>query len=106
MSDGALNFFVARGSAAQRAAFVPAPPTPAAGPTPAYIWHQDDNILYGWDGAAWQQLSGGSIPLLTADPGSPANDTWWAVRTAGAPNTVTIKARIAGSTVVIASADY
>lgn len=42
--------------------------------------------------------------LLTADPGSPADDTWWLVRTGTTPTmTVAVRARIAGTTYTIAS---
>lgn len=45
-----------------------------------------------------------TLVLLTADPGAPADDTWWAVREGASPNMiVSIKARIAGVTVTIAS---
>jgi hypothetical protein len=46
----------------------------------------------------------GPLPLLTADPGSPADDTWWGVRTGSSPTqVVAIKARIGGVTVTVAS---
>lgn len=42
--------------------------------------------------------------LLTADPSSPSDDTWWAVRTGTSPTmTVAVKARISGATQTIAS---
>ncbi len=41
----------------------------------------------------------GSLALLTADPASPVDDTWWAVRTGSSPTmAVAVKARIAGVT--------
>jgi hypothetical protein len=49
-------------------------------------------------------LIGGALPLLTADPASPVNDTWWAVRTGSSPTqTVSIKVRIGGVTSTVAS---
>lgn len=46
----------------------------------------------------------GGMPMLTADPASPANDTWWAVRTGTTPTmTVAVKFRYAGATYTIAS---
>lgn len=43
------------------------------------------------------------ITLLTADPGSPSNDTVWIDRIGSSPSqVVALKARIAGSTVVVA----
>jgi len=46
--------------------------------------------------------TGGGV-LLTADPGSPANDTWWVVRTGTSPTmTVALKVRISGATYTIA----
>lgn len=42
--------------------------------------------------------------LLTADPASPVNDTWWVVRSGTSPTmTVALKARIAGTTQTIAA---
>lgn len=44
------------------------------------------------------------ITLLTADPGSPTNDTCWIDRIGASPSqVVALKARIGGSTVTIAS---
>jgi hypothetical protein len=59
VSDWTLNRFLARGTAAERAAFVPSPPTPASGPDPGYSWYETDTgDLYQWDGAAWQPVVG------------------------------------------------
>ena len=40
----------------------------------------------------------GTFPLLTADPGSPANDTWWLKRTGSGPYEISLNVRIAGTT--------
>ncbi len=48
--------------------------------------------------------SSSGLTLLTADPTSPSDDTWWAVRTGVSPTeTVAVKARIGGATYTIAS---
>jgi hypothetical protein len=42
--------------------------------------------------------------ILSADPASPADDTWWVVRTGTSPNaTLALKGRVAGATKTIAS---
>lgn len=44
------------------------------------------------------------LTLLTADPASPVDDTWWVVRTGTSPTmTVALKTRIAGASYTIAS---
>jgi hypothetical protein len=59
MSDLTLNRFLASGTAAERAAFTPDPPTPASGPDPGYVWYETDTgQFYSWDGSAWQQATG------------------------------------------------
>lgn len=56
------------------------------------------------NGAVTPAKMSGSLPLLTADPASPADDTWWAVREGTSPTQdVSIKARIGGVTYVIAA---
>lgn len=58
MSDTALNYFVASGTAAEMAAFTPSPPTPAAGPDPAYYFYDTTNSkLNRWTGAAWAAIT-------------------------------------------------
>ncbi len=53
MADSTLNYFVGTGTAAEMAAFTPAPPTPAnAPPAQGYVFfNTDDSTLYAWDGA-------------------------------------------------------
>lgn len=77
MADATLNRFVASGTAAQRAAFTPSPPTPASGPSPAYYWYETDTRkTYSWTGAAWDQVSH-PIHVGTTAPSSPnTNDLW------------------------------
>jgi len=58
--DSTLNRFLARGTAAQRAAFTPSPPTPASGPSSGYLWYETDTTaLYAWTGSAWQAITTG-----------------------------------------------
>lgn len=53
MTDATINRFVASGTAAERAAFTPVPPTPASGPAQGYIWIEEDtDHLYVRDDAA------------------------------------------------------
>jgi hypothetical protein len=44
--------------------------------------------------------------VLTADPGAPADDTWWVVREGAGPTTVSVKARIGGVTQIIAQMEF
>ncbi len=61
MADSTLNNFVSRGTAAQRAAFTPSPPTPASGNSPGYFFYETDTgKTYTWDGSAWDLAAGGS----------------------------------------------
>jgi hypothetical protein len=67
MADTTLNRFVSSGTAAERAAFTPTPPTPASGPDPGYYWFETDTgQLYSWDAGAsdWVLISGS----VTAPP--------------------------------------
>lgn len=68
MSDTTLNRFVASGTAAERAAFVPNPPSPVSGPDPGYFFFETDTFLtYAWDGAAWHSTAGGfTNPMTTS----------------------------------------
>lgn len=77
MADSTLNRFVSSGTAAQRAAFTPTPPTPSSGPSPGYFWFETDtNKSYSWDGAAWE-LTAVPISVGTVAPSSPnTNDLW------------------------------
>ena len=72
MSDVILNKFVASGTAVERAAFTPDPPTPGAGPDHGYFWFETDTgALYAWNptGPAWELVTpaGGGITQLTGD---------------------------------------
>ncbi len=63
MADSTLNRFLSSGTAAERAAFTPTPPTPSSGPDAGYSWFETDtNLLYSWDSVAvaWVQVGGGS----------------------------------------------
>ncbi len=58
MTDTTLNRFLASGTAAERAAFTPDPPTPASGPDPLYVWYETDTgNTYAWDGSAWDRVN-------------------------------------------------
>ena len=82
--DALLNQFIAQGTAAERAAFTPTPPTPIAGPEVGYYWFETDTgDTYSWNtgGAAWVKIaeatSVSAITALTGDvtaagPGSVA----------------------------------
>ncbi len=64
MSDSTLNYFLARGTTAQRLAFGPSPPSPAnAPPTQGYLfWDEDLQQLFAYDFnlAAWVATGSGS----------------------------------------------
>lgn len=66
MADSALNYFVARGTNAERVAFTPVPPTPASGPDPLHIFYETDTgDTFAWDGSAWDQVNtAGATPAL------------------------------------------
>ncbi len=75
MSDGALNYFVAAGTNADRLAFTPSPPTPAAGPHSGYFFFETDTSnTYSWNagGAAWVKVNTGGSGTVTAS-GSPSS---------------------------------
>lgn len=70
MTDSTLNRFVSSGTAAERAAFTPDPPTPASGPDPAYIWIENDTgDVYMWDpvNASWTQVNVGGLASIADD---------------------------------------
>jgi hypothetical protein len=65
MADSKLNLFLSSGTAAERAAFTPDPPTPATGAAYTYLWYEEDTgRTYVWDaaGADWVQSGGSAIP--------------------------------------------
>lgn len=78
MSDSTLNSFVASvADAAERAAFTPSPPTPAAGPDSGYLLYQrDTDVLYSWDSgsATFVQVGGGGANVVTAAGTLTSND--------------------------------
>jgi hypothetical protein len=64
MTDATLNRFLASGTAVERGAFTPDPPTPASGPDPLYLWLETDTgALYWWNGSAW--VVTGPTPVTT-----------------------------------------
>lgn len=48
----------------------------------------------------------GTFIVLTADPVSPSDDTWWVVREGVNPTTVSVKARIGGVTYIVAQMEF
>lgn len=61
-SDTTLNAFLGELDTAGLMAYTPVPPTPAAGPDPLYlIRNSDTNVLYYWDGGAWQPITSGAF---------------------------------------------
>lgn len=102
MADSRLNDFVARGTAADMAGFVPDPPTPASGNDPGYFFYQTDTgELYSWDGAAFQIVIGDETAIsqltgdVTAGPGSGS-------QVATIANNAVTTAKIADSNVTLA----
>lgn len=68
MSDSAYQVFQRYGTAAERGAFVPDPPTVPAGTQPIYIWYETDTgntYLYY---TAWVLIAGSSVPANAIDP--------------------------------------
>lgn len=56
MTDTALNYFLAYGTAAARGAFTPSVPTPASGPGALYIWYETDTgNTYVYASGSWSQ---------------------------------------------------
>lgn len=60
MTDSSLNRFIAAGTAADRAAYTPSPPTPASGAAQGYFWHETDTgDSYSWKaGTGWIKVNG------------------------------------------------
>jgi hypothetical protein len=60
MTDSALNYYLASGTSAARAVFVPSPPTPASGPGMLYIWYETDTgDTYAYHGVTWSKVNTG-----------------------------------------------
>lgn len=102
--DQQYEVFQHYGTNAERLAFTP---SPAAGIQPLYLWFETDTgNLYAYY-TIWVLISGSGaasvFTILTSDPATPVDDTFWCVRSGTAPgDTVQINARIAGVTVTIA----
>lgn len=59
MSDSLYPTYQHYGTAAERAAFTPVPPTNFQ---PIYIWHETDTgDTYLYDGSAWNLISGSGV---------------------------------------------
>lgn len=65
MSDTTYSTFQHYGTAAQRAAFVPAP---AAGIQPVYIWYETDTGLVYLYHTAWVLIGGTASAITTFHP--------------------------------------
>lgn len=68
MSDPSLNYYVSRGTTTQRLAFTPTPATPAAGPSPGYLWWDttlQEEFAYDFLSAAWVSTSGPAAGTVT-----------------------------------------
>lgn len=113
MSDITLNRYLIYGTDADRLAYTPVPADLSVAGPGAYInvlWTVSDvptHPTYAWDESVldWVQTGAaadGSIPLLTADPASPADDTVWFKRTGSTPSIeISMNVRIAGATTSI-----
>lgn len=70
MADSTISQFVSSGTTAERVAYTPDPPTPAAGPDPGYVWWDTDTQTewsYDFGLADWVELAsggGGGLVLL------------------------------------------
>lgn len=69
MTDSALNYFVASGTNAARLAFTAAPQTPAAGPSPCYLWYETDtgDVFVQNGNGSWSQVNVAGTAASTTD---------------------------------------
>lgn len=110
MSDASITKVIQYGTQAERLAFTPDPPLNNNQIVKTlYIWYETDNSpdTYVWDGAVsppeWVQINRPSVlTILTADPASPDDDTYWVVRDGASPQSIALKVRIAGVTMTLA----
>jgi hypothetical protein len=108
VSDLNYEIYQRYGTNAERLAFTPNPPT-SGGKKPLYKWYETDTGNEYTYHTAWALVgstasAAGSLPLLSADPVSPADGTWWAVTEGTSPTqTISIKVRDGGVTVTVAS---
>jgi phage-related tail fiber protein len=67
MADSTLNRFLSAGTAVQRVAYTPSPPTPPSGPTPGYFWHETDTgDTYSWKaGTGWIKVNGAAASFTS-----------------------------------------
>ena len=128
MTDTTLNRYVCQGTAAQRAAFTPAPATPGSGPALGIFWFETDtNDTYAWNsgGSAWVLTTTASsgtvsnVSLTSSDltvTGSPITSSGTMTlalpasgAAAGSYTKVTVTAKglvTAGASATLASADF
>ena len=68
MSDSAYQVFQRYGTAAERAAFTPVPPTLPAGTQPIYLWYETDTgDLYLYY-TSWVLIAGTAVVEEAIDP--------------------------------------
>ena len=92
MSNTSLNYFLARGTNAERLAYVLTDIPVASGPDMGFLWYETDTTrLFLWNGASWDDV-GGTSPVAVAVAGALSGDG-----SAGDPLTVEVD----GVTVVI-----
>lgn len=91
MTDTTLNYYLCRGTNADRLTFTPNPGTPAAGPDLGVLFFTYDTVaLYAWDGAAWQAIAG-SVTSVAVSGGTTG------LTTSGGPITSSGTITIAGT---------
>ena len=77
------------------------PATPAAGQQKVYPKTADGHV-YALDDAGVERDLEAVQQTLTADPVSPANNTWWLVDDGGSPASVALRFRKGGATYTLA----
>lgn len=97
MTDSALNYYLASGTATARAAFTPSPPTPASGPGMLYIWYETDTgDTYAYHGGSWSKVNTGSALVTSANKSAnfttDATHNTYFLDTSGGAYTVTMNA--------------
>ncbi len=98
--DSQYETFQHYGTDAERLAFTP---NPAPNIQPLYTWFATDTgAWWVWDPSSpsdWLQVyPTGVAAILTSDPSSPSDDTWWVVRDSASPQSVAMRVRVAGVT--------
>ncbi len=74
MSNTSLNYFLARGTNAERLAYTPTDIAVAAGPDMGFLFYETDtNRILFWNGASWDDV-GGTSPVAVAVAGALSGD--------------------------------